>query len=200
MDKKRNYIVLVIGVICLGLLLTGGTYAWLLFDGVSIGNNKMTGNTTNFIVDYTVSLNGMLFPSKTDKGGLSGTVNAIIDNDSDVENATCGLYLYADENTSSILYEGTEKGVALKYAVYNGNTLLSSGKVNSDITKTGVPNGMIIYDNFNISYYYTTYYNVYLWLDGELSDNRYLDLSFSGSINLKCVQGEDSFGSKPNPH
>ena len=192
MDKKRNYIILVIGVICLGLLLTGGTYAWLLFDGVRVGNNKITGNTTNFIVDYTSSLNGMLFPSKTDKGGLRGTVTAKINDNSAVSSATGSLYLYADSNTSSILYEGTDMGIALKYSVYNGNTLLASGVVNSDIIKTGVPNGMLIYDGFKINDTSVNTYSVYVWLDGKLSDNRYLNVSFSGALNLKAVQDDVS--------
>lgn len=191
MDKKRNYIVILICVICLGLLLTGGTYAWLVFEGITVGENKATTNTTNFIVDYTSSLSGMLFPSKTYKGGLSGTITAKINDNSSVSSATGSLYLYADSKTSSILYEGTKDlGIALKYAVYDGNTKLASGTVNSNIIKTGVPNGMLIYDGFKINDSSTTTYNVYVWLDGELCDNSYLNVNFSGSINLKAIQDD----------
>lgn len=188
MKIKRYYLVLAIGIVSLGLLLTGGTYAWLIFNEITIGNNKLTGNTTNFVIDYTSSLTGELIPSRTDKGGLIGTVNAKMA--AGVSSATGTLYLYANSDTDAILYQGTELGIALKYAVYNGNTKLSSGTVNSDIVKTGVPNGMVIYDGFKINNTTTTTYTVYLWLDGELVDNRYLNLSFSGSINLKAVQDD----------
>lgn len=190
MSKKRYYLVLIIGIISLGLLLTGGTYAWLIFNDVSVGNNQLTGNTSNFLIDYSASLNGELFPSSTYRGGLSGTITAKINANSSVSSATCSLYLYANSNTTSMLYEGTELGIALKYAVTDGNGVVASGTVNSDIIKTGVPNGMLIYDGFKINNTTSKTYTVYLWLDGELVDNRYLYAAFSGSVNLKAVQDE----------
>lgn len=193
MDKKRNYILLMITVISLGLLLTGGTYAWLTFNGITVGNNTLTGNTSNFLMDYSASLTGTLYPSSTYEGGLSGTVTAMINEESSVSSAVGTLYLYADSNTSSILYEGTELGIALKYAVLSGGDVVESGTVNSNIIKTGVPNGMIILDHIPIQNTKNYTYTVYVWLDGNLVDNRYLDLSFSGSINLKAVQSVGTF-------
>ena len=190
MKIKRYYLVLSIGIVSLGLLLTGGTYAWLIFNEVTIGNNNLNVDTANFVIDYTSSLTGELIPSKTDKGGLSGTVTAKINSGAGVKSATGSLYLYANTGTDSLLYEGTELGIALKYAVYSGNTRLAYGTVNSDIIKNDVPNGMLIYDGFKVKNTQATTYTVYLWLDGELVDNRYLGAKFSGSLNLKAVQDD----------
>ena len=187
---KSNRYYLIIGIVSLGLLLIGGTYAWMVYE-TTVGNNSLKADASDFFIDYTSSLTGELLPSLTDKGGLMGTVSARIKDTSSVEEAIGKLYLYADSNTDSILYQGTELGIALKYSVYEGNILVTSGTVTSDIVKNGVPGGMLIYEGFKITKESTLTYNVYVWLDGELVDNRYLGVKYAGGLNLEAVQAEE---------
>jgi len=178
MDKKRNYVILVIVVISLGLLLTGGTYAWLTF-GTTIGNNFVDANTTCFVIDYDggSGINGLMFQSNTPKGGLSTAITMKV-NDSCYVDGTGTLTLNVFNGTSSVLLsEG-----ALKYAVYENvnSSPVSSGVISS----TG---DMDIYSGFYVSSISKTYY-VYIWLDGNIADNDYLDVSFSGDIHSSVIQ------------
>lgn len=86
-------------------------------------------------------------------------------------------------------------GTALKYAVYDTNNIvvgttlpLSVGYINS----TG---SFLLYDDFEMLKIYKdesinyTYY-VYIWLDGDVSDNSYTSLVFDGYINATVEQVE----------
>ena len=79
-------------------------------------------------------------------------------------------------------------GSPLKYAIYTNasatGTPVAAGRINT----ADIGNDMVLYSNFTVS---TTqvYYYVFIWLDGYLIDNSYVDLPISGSLSATVVQG-----------
>ena len=105
---------LIVGIISLGLLLTGGTYAYLTFTA-PVTNGKYNSTSECFLVDYTAgnAITGTMFQSKTPKGGLSGSVTMNIKSTCNVS-GKASIILNVGSSTSGILIsEG-----ALKYAIY----------------------------------------------------------------------------------
>ena len=183
MNTKRHYIGLLVAVLSLGMLLTGGTYAWLLFaDNTTITGEGLNAQTTCFIMDYSGDFpisNNTIFPSKTDKGGLSGTVTINIKESCNVS-ATGNIYLNVGSATSSTLLSSG----ALKYAFYDGsNTLIGSGTISSSGVKTLNTSAITLTKA-------ATTYTVYVWLDGTKVNNSHLGLSFSGYIYADAMQVE----------
>lgn len=60
MNTKRNYILLLVTVLSLGMLLTGGTYAWLTFSPAIISGNNLNAATDCFVIDYSGDFSIML--------------------------------------------------------------------------------------------------------------------------------------------
>lgn len=81
----------------------------------------------------------------------------------------------------------TTNGSPLKYAVYDSagtsGNLLSSGHFDSGFVGTDVT----LYDNFPVGTTVKNYY-IYIWLDGNLTDNSFTELPFSGLINAEVAQ------------
>ena len=109
MGKKRS-IILVVAIICIGILVTGGTYAWMTFGGTII-NGADNGTTTCFILNYdyvdddgNATLGGTLFQSSKPRAGLSGSVTMSIDSNCNV-NGTGTIYLTVNGSTSATLYK-----------------------------------------------------------------------------------------------
>lgn len=180
MMGKNKVLILVIGIVMLGLLCVGGTYAFLSFTA-TVTNASYNGTTTCFLVDYSAgqAITGTMFQSSTPKGGLSGSVTMNIKSSCSVTGKGT-ITLNVGSGTSSILLsEG-----ALKYAVYDSSStnVLSSGT----ITSTGNKD---LYTGFTLSKTATTY-NIYIWLDGNIADNDYVDILFSGYIHASAVQTE----------
>lgn len=183
MKSKRYYIVLTIAVISLGLLLTGGTYAWLGYNGINVNGNNLNASTTCFLIDYSGDFDsGLLFPSKTDKGGLSGSVTLSINNSCNVS-ATGNIYLNVGASTSNKYFMSN----VLQYSLYasDGTTLLGSGPITTTGDKTLNTNPITLTKTP------TTYY-VYVWLNGANSvvNNSYLNLPFSGYLHASATQIE----------
>lgn len=182
---KRKYIILVVGIISLGLLLTGGTYAFLSLTA-TVANATYNATSTCFIVDYSVTNNdntlpidGVLFQSSTPKGGLSGSVTMNINSRCSVT-GTGTISLNVGTATGSKLFEKN----ALKYAVYEN--VNSDPVASGNITKTGE---MTLYSNFTLSKTAKDYY-IYIWLDGNIADNSYVNIPFSGYIHASGAQTE----------
>lgn len=165
--------------------------------------------------DGSSPITGTMFPSSSANGGLTGRVSLKVNNSCNVNGmgtltlnvtsvnstliqtvaAHCEnsqtLNTLTDYRTSSTCTAQTNgkwvtNGSALKYAVYNTNSVTSStiplsvGYVN----KTG---SIKIYDNFEITDTLSTYH-VYIWLDGNLSDNSYANLPFDGNVSASAIQ------------
>lgn len=180
MKIKNKNILLIVAVISLGLLVSGGTYAWLTYDA-DVDNGEYDATSTCFLIDYDEGeeITGTLFQSSTPKGGLSGTVSMNINSSCDVDGVGT-ITINVDSGTDSILFsEG-----ALKYAVYEDTTAdpVSTGTITSsgDVT---------LYSGFVLSKTAKTYY-IYIWLDGTIADNDYKNLSFAGNIHASATSGE----------
>ena len=209
-DKKRNLILIFSLLLIIGCL-SAATYAYIIFS-INVTNASYNSMTACFDVDYditnddgTLPITGTLFHSATPKGGLSGKVALGI-------NSTCkaggtgtinlnvksgGSVLFQTvrghcENTKTLQtvtgyetqtacesVEGMQwvtTGTALKYAIYED---LKSEPVSVGyVTGTGV---IPAYDNIVLSHTMKNIY-IYIWLDGELTDNSYADISFEGSV------------------
>lgn len=212
--NKKN-ILIIIAVLMVGLLITGGTYAYLTV-AMTVTNGNYATNTHCFGVTYsddTDNISGTLFPTGNASGGLSGGISATAD-------ATCGLngrgtlYLHIDNSTSDQLlstvsghceventletlqdYDSSAEctavsgakwvtnGTALKYAVFSGSDLYSSGYITANDKGTD----KVIHEDFSVTTTTKTF-DVYVWLDGYLSDDTYLDLPFNGSTKMVVMQ------------
>ena len=178
MNGKNKYVVLVVCIIMFGLLLVGGTYAFLSFTA-TVTNATYNGTSTCFIVDYDEgdAITGVMFQSSTPKGGLSGSVTMNIKSSCSVA-GTGTIKLNVGSSTGSILLsEG-----ALKYAVYEN--INSNPVASGTITSTGNKD---LYSGFALSMTAKTYY-IYVWLDGSIADNDYVDIPFSGHIHATAIQ------------
>lgn len=213
---KRKNVFISIFVILIGLIIAGATYAYLSL-AADITNGIIIGETPCFIVNYDISngdgtsnITGSLFPSMTYRGGLSGVVSIGIDQSCDItgvgniymnvvsvgsaltktvsahcENST-DLSTLTEYTTSSSCTDANgiwvTSGTALKYAFYN-STIADPVKVGY-ITGAGE---ITLNSNFTLSDPPIQYY-VYIWLDGEISDNSYSSSSFNGYIHSDVTQ------------
>jgi len=165
--------------------------------------------------DGTIPISGDMFPSHSALSGLNGKVGLKIKDNCSLEGigtlslnvvtASSTLIQRVDghcENsktleTLSYIKSGAEcvansdniwvsNGTALKYAVYDTDEIVdgvlpvSVGYIN----KTGK---IDIYNDFPVTKNNVNYY-IYIWLDGNVSDNSYAGLSFNGNISSKVVQ------------
>lgn len=218
-NSESKKIILMILIICLVAIgLVSGTYALLsgLGEISNITNNVYQHTTECFEIEYEKGddIRGTLIPSSTPVCGLSGSltlgvsddcnvigtgsINLVIDSKSneklvEVVDAHCEdsttlqtLKDYKDETsctTNSGIWVTT--GTALKYALYVDEEInpASVGYINA------VGTTLSIYDNFDASD--VKNYTIKVWLDGNLSDNTYANLSFSSSIHSQIVQITD---------
>lgn len=223
-NNAKKSIILSLVICAIGLILTGGTYAYftMAFDAT---NSNIVTNTRCFSVNYTDNTNqitGTLFPSAGPAKGLSGSVTYQAD-------TTCGVNgrgtfkLIVDNNTSSTLTNVVEphcenkytletvrgydisdcgvndntvwvtNGTALKYAIFDStsrNHLYAAGYIDS----TFIGNEKTIHSDFSVTTTSKTYY-IYIWLDGNVSDNTYANLPFSATSRLDVLQ----VASNPDP-
>ena len=220
--NKKKYIL--IGIIVGCILLVGGTYA-LLSSDLIVNNGNVNGIVDCFQIDYNISndgsntntgITGVLFPTKSVKGGLSGKVAININASCDV-GGTGTLYLNVGSGTSTTLVQTVaahceksdtletldsyttsgactsnggrwvSNGTALKYAVYPSSDITGAALTKGYITANDIGKDITIYDNFSVSKTVKNYY-IYIWMDGYLAGDGYENLPFGGSIHAKVVQ------------
>ena len=218
-DKRisKNTILIII-VLLFGLIVVGGTFAWLTTT-VNTTNGTYSAVSDCFLIDYTdntQTISGTLFPSSGPEKGLTGSVTLKV-------KSTCGvfgkgtLYLHVNNGTN------TKFGMTVDDHCENPNTLvtLPDYQTSSDCASHGgtwVSGGtalkFALYDNndfsslplavgrFNNSIigidvpqysnfditYLPQTYYVYVWLDGYVSDNTYTDLTFDGYFYANASQ------------
>lgn len=218
--KSRRTLISIL-IVVFALTLVGGTLAYLIF-GMDILNGNYISKTKCFNFSYSNTFNnqqitGELMPSNKDKGGISGTVS--IASSCNVE--AKGNLLFKVNASSAVLasqvaphcenantletlnYNETEcnnadnavwvtNGSALKYSVYDNTTgeHFASGYANT----TG--EAIKMYKNFIIpSDGSVVDFSVYIWLDANLMDDSYSDVSLSGYVYADATQ---NFKSMPN--
>ena len=202
------------------LMIAGGTYALMKLT-INVTNGIYNVATACFKVNYDAGedIRGTLFPSRLPTGGLTGSVTVGLDPNCNAE-GTGSLYLNINNNSSnaSVLTQivaphcedsktletlteyNTESmcnsksgakwvttATALKYAVYprDVDEPISVGYIN-------ISNGKLnIYDRFELLE--SSVYDIYVWLDGNISDNSYQNISFGGDISAEVSQLEHHF-------
>ncbi len=165
-----------LGVGLFGLLIASVTFAWFTWSSTS---NTTIGATTGcFTINYTKGADisgGTLNPVAAYNNGLSTSVT-LSRNASCVE-GTLTLYLNTTAADATLLSSG-----ALKYAVYNGSTKVSSG--------SGVisAKGDLTIATLSTIPTTDTTYTVYVWLDGAVAGNDVAGKSYAGYIHASATQ------------
>ena len=109
-DIKKKNIVLSVVVMLIGLMVAGGTYAFLYVQA-NVTNTNYIGVSTCFLIDYdidngdnTQNITGTLFPSLGPSDGLNGRVGLKINADCSV-NGTGTLKIHINNGTSASLMQ-----------------------------------------------------------------------------------------------
>ena len=171
--------------------------------------------------DNTQTLSGTLFPSVGPNKGLSGSVSLKV-NSSCLVSGKGTLYLHVNNGTSTKFgaivdahcenpntletlhdYKTSSAcstnggswvttGSALKYAVYDNNTLTGNPLAKGYFANSLIGSEGPLYADFDVTYTEKTYY-IYVWLDGYVSDNTYTNLPFDGYILARATQTDSGF-------
>lgn len=202
MVSKKKAIFIYILIVILGLLLIGGTYAYLI-SSLNVTNGNYVHGTACFDIKYeddtSSMINGVLFPVSSYDDGIFGsvaigmdascetdvngniymnvvsasstlvqTVSAHCENSKTLETLTN----YTDSSSCTAQTNGiwVTDGTALKYAFVKENS--TEPYLVGYIKSTGKTT---LYSNFLLSTTTERYY-LYIWLDGNLSDNSYTSL------------------------
>ena len=104
---------------------------------------------------------------------------------------TLSDYTTSSACTASSSRKWVTSTTGLKYAIYTNSagtgTPVSAGYIPSGDFSTGYD--ITIYDGFTIDYTTRVYY-VFVWLDGYITDNSYVNLPVSAYITASAVQSE----------
>ena len=225
MDNNIKKSIILSLVICaFGLLLVGGTYAYFTM-AFNATNSSIVTDTRCFSVNYTDNtdqITGTLFPSAGPGKGLSGSIFYQANTSCGVSGRG-SFKLLVGNGTSSTLTTVVEphcenkytletvrgfsqadcssndstkwvtNGTALKYALFDSASrthIYAAGYIDS----TFIGNEKEIHSSFSVTPTLKSYY-IYIWLDGNVSDNTYTNLPFSATSRLDVVQ----VASNPDP-
>lgn len=176
MEKRKLYGT-ILGVAAFVAVIAGLTYAWFTWAS---NNTIISGDSGCFTIQYTngTAISGNLAPSSDYTGGKSTTATLNINSTCTTEgDATINLVTDSSANTAINLSSN-----AVKYAVYQDTTEVSSGTVTQATQALAT---------FALTKVATTY-TVYVWVDGEIADNTFAGKTYSGYISASAVQVERS--------
>ena len=161
----------IFGVLAFIALVVGITYAWLFWTS---GNTIIGGSTECFTINYVngQNISGQITPSSTYTGGKTTTVQIGIDSSCNI-GGSATIKLTTDNSSTINLGEG-----AVKYAVYNGSTLVSNGIVSAntiDLATVNLTKSLITY-------------TIYVWVDGNIVNNSYAGKTYSGYVHASAEQ------------
>lgn len=155
-------------------MVTGSTYAYLVLEKT---DNSLAGNGGCSVINYRAD--------EIDESDLLATTNYLNGAKSTVtlsEEESCeiydfvNIYFYTDVNESTIPLDTVK---ALKYNIVVDNILITEGVIDSygDFLLATVP---LTSDPID--------YDIYLWVDSDISRGHYSGKSFSGYIYATTVQ------------
>lgn len=175
---KKNMIYTFLLVLLLISLVAGATYSYLVS---SIGDPRTVAtNASKYEVIYTggTEISGIM-PVTADKTDAFKTdVNIKLGKDS--ATALADLYINIEEMTDNLSIEGFVWEV---YGYKNGNQVKhTSGNFKGYNAQTNKI--LTIIDDYELSEE-NTKFTVYLWLDGNKTDNAIIGASFKGYIGAK---------------
>ncbi len=213
--NKKNILIALV-VIMVGLLIVGGTYAYLSIS-LTVTNGNYATSTGCFNITYTNDtdqITGTLFPSSGPSGGLSdsiyfktngacstngrGTFYLHVDSASNILTSTVAPHcenkytLETAKDLDVLDCVGNENtvwvtnGTALKYAIYD-STERNHLYAAGYIDSTFIGQDKAIHTDFSVTSTQRAYY-LYIWLDGYVSDDTYTDLPFSATSRLSVTQ------------
>ena len=182
---KKQFLYTAIGVLLLGLLTVGGTYAF--YSLVISGDRPVNTNSSKFEIVYVgggSTFDGPLSLATKKEDGYKKTLK--INVASGAVQAKLNLYLQIEEISQDLAID------AFKWEIYGYN---SSGT--QVYTKAGTFTGYSAANGHNIvnlvNYDYTltndqTTFDIYLWLDINGVDNSVLGTSFKSHIAAQTEQ------------
>ena len=107
---KNRKTLIIAGIILSVLLISGGTYAFLLY-GVNITNGNYVANTGCFDITYNINnsngtqdISGIIFPSVDATSGINGRVTLGVSSSCDVIGFG-KLYLHVNSDVDSTLVQ-----------------------------------------------------------------------------------------------
>ena len=215
MNKKKLYGTL-IAVIFFAVIVIGATFAWLTYSfnatngvyntaTVCFDISSAEGQDINATLDYTTNPIGgvntsiamglqsscVISANGTISINVASTTSATLYSTSEAhcENPNTLETLYNYETSSSCeTNNGTwvTTGTALKYAIYD----ISNPTSNTTPIKVGYINQSgdnLLYET-TLKIGATDTYYIYFWLDGELIDENYMNVLFSGHVHANATQ------------
>lgn len=222
MDNKKygKSIFLIVLILLLGLVVVGGTYAWLSITA-NVTNATYMANSDCFLIDYTdntQTITGTMFPSINHTRGLKGSVGLKINASCNVF-GTGSIYVHINSGTSNkfgtVASAHCENSATLETLDnYTASSACSSGGgswiTNGTVLKyavfdnsggTGTPLRVGYFDSSKIGQDMLLYdgfqinktqktFYIFFWLDGYITDNTYTNLSFDGYIVARATQNE----------
>lgn len=194
-SKTKMTIYIIVGVVFLVLLVSGGTYAYFSVL-VSSNTNAINIDSKKFtvITEGGTDIDGALSLTTSKDGGLSSTVKIRMEEGSVLPMAN--VFLDISSITNNVLGNGEPWQKTLKWEIYaydSGNNLVDSNTGNflecSSSGNVKCENGGKLYllREQQLAYTDTTYV-VYIWLDAAIADNGVINASLKGSIGTETEQ------------
>lgn len=184
-----------IGVILFGILMAGATFAFLSAD-VNLINGLATANKFQVIYDEEKvrEIDGPITLGVSKEEGLLGQVGVSMASTSVLSKAN--LYFDVTNMSTNTLESGGYWNQALIWELYardanNNLELLDTGNF-MECSTTGnkrCVNGDKLYllKNFQLTYDFQ-YFDVYVWLDGNIADNGVKGAYFKGTISIETEE------------
>lgn len=174
--QRRNVRTSVV-ILMLIVMSLSATYAYLLINSTNTTSSTQAGC---FVVNYTgQSINNMALQSTSDY--TQGEVSKIVlSKNSDCEIYTeAAIYMHTNANSTDAPLENG----ALKYKIMSGDTEISSGVI--EAVSEGNEEQLLTTVELTTT---DTTYDVYLWIDPDISKGSYNGKTYSGYIYANSTQ------------
>ena len=183
--ETRKILGTIVGVLAFIALVAGLTYAW--FTWVS-GNTIIAGTSDCFNITYAngQAISGEMTPTSTYNGEGSKSTTVTLGIEEGCLEGTGTIKFTVNSSTNMPL----EKG-AIKYAVYNGASEVSTGTINPTLGADGNFPSIDLASNL-VRTTTPIEYTIYIWVDEVLVDTDFINKNFSGYIHASAQQNPDN--------
>lgn len=182
---KTSKIYFIITIICVVILIIGGSLAWFTWD-------SNTNTDINFVInglDITstnTDVSGVLYPTGDMNNGIKKEFTIVQNNLNSIN--TCG-----ELNMTIVTLPNELKHESFRYRVYNEDNLVASGNFADKLEGQVINIGSSQNITNNISNY-----KIYLWIDGENFDNPLNMGGKSFSFNLGIIANQSNLACNPS--
>lgn len=173
--SNKKLIGTIIGVIAFAALISGATFAWLIY-AVNVTGGTYNGASTNFVVNYTKGTDISDVPILTSP--TVSTARSLVVSANKTSTSVDGMLSIKLTTTSSDIL--TTSG-AIKYKVCQGRCALTSN------VGTVTASGTVEIFSGALQSSATSYY-VYFWIDAETFSNDHVGKTYSGYISAEAQQ------------